>query len=124
MVKIVKESDLREVKQIVGALRKENNKDALKWLKTCLENEKENRNDTYDENLEEVLMIPTNEKVSAAMKRVSFINFLQFLQFVPPTEEKNHWKISKNHVASSLEDLSISIENIISDDLKKKTLKF
>ena len=73
------ENDISNSKEIIDNLTNDENEAALKWLKTCFENEKEDREEDSEEP-EDVPILPMTEDCIVAMERSSFTKFLNFLQ--------------------------------------------
>ena len=79
-------SELTDIKDAIESLTTDSNENGLKWLKTCFDDEKEDR-EGDSEDAEDVPILPMTEDCILAMERSSFTNFLRLLQLVPPNDQ-------------------------------------
>merc|ERR1711962_908889 len=87
------EEPSNESKSILEALSKDENiLPALKWLKTCLDDELEDRR-TEDDDIEDVPLVPILGECTSAMEVPNFVKLLSMIKLSAPNDQEQYWRI-------------------------------
>ena len=88
-------------------------KAGLLWLKSCLEDELEDR----EEEDEAVPIVPITEDCILAMERPSFISVLELIELSPPNDQEQYWRIPSRFSARNLSEKSKLLAQLAEDEL-------
>ena len=88
-------------------------KAGLMWLKSCLEDELEDR----EEEDEAVPIVPITEDCILAMERPSFISVLELIDLSPPNDQEQYWRIPSKFSARNLSEKSKLLAQLAEDEL-------
>ena len=102
-----------ELKSTLEAISKDENLlPALKWLKTCLNDEKEDREED-DENIADMPLVPILEECTSAMELPDFVKLLSVTKLSAPNDQEQYWRIPATLSAKALAEKCTFIQNII-----------
>ena len=105
--------DETELKSTLDAISKDENLlPALKWLKTCLNDEKEDREED-DENIADMPLVPILEECTSAMELPDFVKLLSVTKLSAPNDQEQYWRIPATLSAKALAEKCTFIQNII-----------
>ena len=105
--------DETELKSTLEAISKDENLlPALKWLKTCLNDEKEDREED-DENIADMPLVPILEECTSAMELPDFVKLLSVTKLSAPNDQEQYWRIPATLSAKALAEKCTFIQNII-----------
>merc|ERR1711971_430669 len=104
--------DETELKSTLEAISKDENLlPALKWLKTCLNDEKEDREED-DENIADMPLVPILEECTSAMELPDFVKLLSVTKLSAPNDQEQYWRIPATLSAKALAEKCTFIQNI------------
>ena len=105
---------INEIKEMIEDLKQEggNLLAALEWLKSCLDDEKADREDD-DEDLEDVPLVPIGEECTSAMEDSKFTRLLKMIQMTAPNDQERFWRIPATITVSSLAEKSALLQKIM-----------
>ena len=102
-----------ELKSTLEAISKDENLlPALKWLKTCLNDEKEDREED-DENIADMPLVPILEECTSAMELPDFVKLLSVTKLSAPNDQEQYWRIPASLSAKALAEKCTFIQKII-----------
>merc|ERR1740129_362736 len=105
--------DETELKSTLEAISKDENLlPALKWLKTCLNDEKEDREED-DENIADMPLVPILEECTSAMELPDFVKLLSVTKLSAPNDQEQYWRIPATLSANALAEKCTFIQKII-----------
>ena len=93
-------------------------KPGLLWLKSCLEDELEDR----DEEDEAVPIVPITEECILAMERPAFVAILKLMDLSPPNDQEQYWRIPSTFSAKQLSEKSKLLAQLAEDELDFSTI--
>lgn len=98
-------------------------KPGIRWLKSCLDDELEDRDTIEDEDENEpVPIVPITEECILAMDCSAFLSILALIGLSPPNEQEQYWRIPTDFSARKLSEKSKFLGQLEEDELDMSVL--
>ena len=98
-------------------------KPGIRWLKSCLDDELEDRDTIEDEDENEpVPIVPITEECILAMDCSAFLSILALIGLSPPNEQEQYWRIPTDFSSRKLSEKSKFLGQLEEDELDMSVL--
>ena len=97
-------------------------KPGILWLKSCLEDELEDRDNEEDEENEPVPIVPITENCILAMECPAFLSILQLIGLASPNDQEQYWRIPSDFSSKNLSEKAKFLDQLAEDELDLSVL--
>ena len=97
-------------------------KPGILWLKSCLEDELEDRDNEENEENEPVPIVPITENCILAMECPAFLSILQLIGLASPNDQEQYWRIPSDFSSKHLSEKAKFLDQLAEDELDLSVL--